>query len=148
MSLYLGTTPIANTVHNNINSIINSIYPVGSLFFSTASTCPLQDLGIGTWQNVGTSLTLSVNTSVPVKGNGMTLGLTDGSRNYGIYENQEPQIQTAVDYWNKSIGTGTVSGAGDWSNKVFGVTTDSSKSGIVGTVTRTQITVNVFQRIS
>ncbi len=129
---------------NWVRSLLNTLYPVGSLFFSTAGTCPLQSLGIGTWNKVGTSLTLSVNTSVPVKGNGLTLGLTNGSQYTapfcasGLYyggfgtENYGQSVGT-------NFGTGLLQGR-------LGVTTDSSKSGIVGTLTRTQITVNVFQR--
>lgn len=141
------STMIATTAF--VVNVLNTIYPVGSLFFSTSSTCPLQALGIGTWTNVGTSLTLSVNTNVPVKGNGMTLGVTkDGTTtntlvgHYGSWSGVGG-TNLFVDNYNSVIGSGqshtNVPGA-------IGITTDSSKSGIVGTITRTQITVNVFQR--
>lgn len=123
-------------------NVLNTIYPVGSLFFSTSSTCPLQSLGIGTWQIVGTSLTLSVNTSVPVKGNGMTLGLTDGANNYGLSDQNLTGYKTN---YGQSVGSAPGNSIIP-SGKTIGITTDPTKSGIVGTVTRTQITVNVFQR--
>ena len=126
---------------------IGTVYPVGSLFFSTATTCPLQALGIGTWSNVGTSLTLSVNTNVPIKGNGMTLGLTDGKRNGGLSAANIAVTSGTPFYdgiYGNPVGTaGSTYGAQSCS---LGVTNDPTKSGIVGTVTRTQITVNVFQR--
>lgn len=131
---------------------IGTVYPVGSLFFSTATTCPLQVLGIGTWQKVGTSLTLGVNTSVPVKGTGMTLGLTDGSKKYGLADTSSSILGWSPLISNDKVyGTSVGNTTDGWrKNRVssIGVTTDSTKSGIVGTVTRTQITVNVFQRIS
>lgn len=127
----------------NIKSFISTVYPIGSLFFSTAGTCPLQSLGIGTWQKVGTSLTLSVNTNVPVKGNGMVLGFTNGTNTAGF-----STYNTEVYFYNNPYGKNVSASPtrGTSLNGDFGVTTDASKSGIVGTVTRTQITVNVFQR--
>lgn len=136
--------------NNAVKDFIGTVYPVGSLFFSTAATCPLQALKIGTWKKVGTSLTLSVNTSVPVKGNGMTLGLTNGTTNSGLSVHDSSQTYN----WrmiNPNAYGKSVSSTPSQSNGTIGdlgVTTDSSKSGIVGTVTITQITVNVFQRIS
>lgn len=131
---------------NSMKSYIELMYPVGSLFFSTASTCPLQALGIGTWQNVGTSLTLNVNTNAPVKGTGMTLGLTEGVKLGGLIDSSSGILGRMAVYGD-NIGT---SPSGDTTNfddnKSLGVTTDSTKSGITATVIRTQITVNVFQR--
>lgn len=135
---------------NSVKSYIELIYPVGSLFFSTASTCPLQSLGIGTWTNVGTSLTLSVNTNAPVKGTGKTLGLTNGTENFGA-TSAAPTGSTSSALWaanNLSSNVGTSTNVHNLAtDKVsVGVITDSSKSGITATVTRKQITVNVFQR--
>ena len=39
-------------VDNSIKQMINSLYPVGSIFLGTQQTCPLQVLGIGTWELV------------------------------------------------------------------------------------------------
>ena len=130
---------------------LNNIYPVGSLYFCTQSTCPMTALIKGsTWEKVGSSLITDVNTSVPVKGTGKTLGLTDGTTNVGL--------QVGVSATNMGLG-GTVAnyggdvgvsvGLSQWtSNKTMGVTTDASKSGIVGTVTRSSLTVNIFKRIA
>lgn len=123
---------------------IGTVYPVGSLFFSTASTCPLQTLGIGTWKKVGTSLTLSVNTSVPVKGNGKAMNI-GGNWYLGNHSGIDNILQGRQ---SSSIpnASSNASGGGLTGELYLGLSTDSSKSGIVGTVTRTQINVNVFQR--
>ena len=145
------STKISNTqwVNSRITSIMNTIYPVGSLYFGTQSTCPLQSLGIGTWKKVGTSLTLSVNTSVPVKGNGIVLGMTNGSTNFGIRNQGGSAYKSALmgytGLYGGKVGDAS-SGTEIGTNIGVGLTTVSSKSGIVGTVTRTQLTVNVFQR--
>lgn len=121
---------------------MNSVYPVGSFYFTTASTCPLQALGIGTWTRVGTSIITSVNTDVPVKGNGIALGLTNGANNVGLTTTNNYFVGKTEAYGEAVSAVGAHSGTAG----IFGVTTDSAKSGIVGTVTRTALTVNIWKR--
>lgn len=121
---------------------MGTVYPVGSLYFGTQSTCPLQALGIGTWTKVGSSIITSVNTSVPVRGNGIALGLTNGTNNVGLTTTNNYFVGKTEAYGAAVSAEGTHSGTAG----IFGVTTDTSKSGIVGTVTRTALTVNIFKR--
>lgn len=124
-----------------VRTFLGLIYPVGSVYITTAGTCPLQAIGIGTWKNIGTSLTLNVNTNVPVKGTGGTILLKQIGGNI-----QNNLRSRAAGYYLTNglyIGNDGPGFTGDVS-----LTTDSSRSGMVGTVTRTQITVNVFQRIA
>lgn len=57
-------TKDANTLYNvedttsPIISILDSLYPVGSIYIGTMSACPLQTLGVGTWQLVATDRVL------------------------------------------------------------------------------------------
>lgn len=129
-------------VNISIRDYLKTVYPVGSLFFSTASTCPLQSLGIGTWNNVGTSLTLSVNTNVPVKGNGKALGITNNSLTGGLFAGNSGLILCSENNYN--IATKGI--IKYYPDNTIGIVPNATNSGIVGTVTRTQITVNVFQR--
>jgi len=81
----------------------------------------------------------SVNTSVPCKGNGKTLGLeTTSGNNFGLTQGGSGGIAYTASY---GVNKGTsVSLTGLINNSIsIGITTDSSESGIVGTVTRTQI---------
>ena len=47
-----------NTIYNVEDSsslvvdILNSLYPIGAIYIGTMSACPLQTLGVGTWQLV------------------------------------------------------------------------------------------------
>lgn len=124
---------------------LNNIYPVGSLYFCTQSTCPMASLISGsTWEKVGSSLITSVNTNVPVKGNGMAVGLTDGKTNLTVCEYSN-NITTNSAY-GESVGTENSTRPSIDNNSSLGITTDSSKSGIVGTVTRSSLTVNIFKR--
>jgi hypothetical protein len=140
---------LINTTKNQFNTLLNSLYPVNSVYLSTSSTCPLASLISGsTWQQLGTSLITSVNTDVPIKGDGKTLGFTNGTTNYGLcgtgQSNYLLGISAKTDYFNSSV-TSSGSGQAKVDGKL-GITTDSSKSGIVGTVTRTSISVYIFKR--
>lgn len=125
---------------------MGTVYPVGSLYFGTQSTCPLAAIIDGsTWEKVGSSLITSVNTSVPVMGNGNTLGLTDGTQEGAIGNIHGSNTQGNAGLIGQPVGTKP--GAQIW-NRIagFGVVTDPEKSGIVGTVTRTALTVNIWKR--
>jgi len=81
----------------------------------------------------------SVNTSVPIKGTGKTLGITNGTSNYGLTSGSGSNyISGRTDAYDVSVTSASQAATGITGK--FGVTTDASKSGIVGTVTRTQIT--------
>ena len=125
---------------------MGTVYPVGSLYFGTQSTCPLAAIIDGsTWEKVGSSLITSVNTSVPVKGNGNTLGLTNGKEEGAIGNIHGASTQGNAGLIGMPVGKQP--GAQIWhSNGGFGVVTDPEKSGIVGTVTRTALTVNIWKR--
>ncbi|MGN0913035.1 MAG: hypothetical protein ACI4OE_07055 [Alphaproteobacteria bacterium] len=133
-------------VYNRIINILNTLYPVGSVYIGTQSTCPLATLISGsTWNTIATNVVVGVNTNVPVKGNGMTLGLTNGTTNAGLstYSNAN-YLGASPNSYGQAVGQTYINDVG--MNKSLGVTTDSSKSGIVGTVTRTNLAVNIWKR--
>lgn len=137
---------LINSTKNQFNTLLDSLYPVNSVYLSTSSTCPLASLISGSsWQQLGTTLITSVNTSVPIKGTGMTLGLTNGSNNFGLINTSYLDGYTGA-YGSTSLGTNLKSGSTIANDTAIGITTDSSKSGIVGTVTRTSISVYIFKR--
>lgn len=73
--------------------------------------------------------------TAPVVGNGMTLGLTDGTNNYGLISRYDGTVgsRTAVNskYYDVSVGT-AASATGTPSITIsLGVTTDPTKSGII-----------------
>lgn len=85
------------------------------------------------------NIVTSVNTNVSVKGNSKTLGLTaDGA----LFQQSNEGLTSISGYVNSNAGT-NVSGA-SWNNTnlTVGITTDPTKSGLVGIVTRTQIDCN------
>ena len=76
------------------------------------------------------------DTNAPVVGNGLALGLTDGTKNYGL-SNYSGTANHATYYTNAYGESVTVSG-GSLKNQpgnhpILGVTTDPTKSGIIAT---------------
>lgn len=129
-------------------TILEALYPVGSVYITTANTCPLSALISGsTWTLISSGVVTSVNTNVPVKGTGKSLGLYDGTYYLGTHtgSSNNTNIDAATGNYDVAIGTSRTGGS-QANLKVCGVTTDETKSGIVGTVTRTTLSVNIFER--
>ncbi len=135
------STEIATTAY--VVNVLKAIYPVGAVYIGTTSTCPLAAF-FGTWTLESTGIVTSVNTNVPVKGNGTALGLTNGSINAGLV--MEGTLNGRANAYGVNVG-GNINIGNQFTNgNAVGVTTDSSKSGIVGTVTRSTLAVNIFRR--
>lgn len=65
-----------------------------------------------------------------VVGNGMTLGLTDGTNYAGTVFNSQGNVQAAGAAYGQNVGALTTGGTGLSGNTDIGVTTDPTKSGI------------------
>lgn len=126
-------------------SSISSIFPVGSCYITIGNTNPNTILGVGTWTLVTSSVITSVNTNVPVKGDGKTLGLTNGNNNFGVNNGSSGGFFGYPLNFDVNVGTAR-SGTAVNTNASIGITTDATKSGIVGTVTRTATTIYIWQR--
>ena len=87
--------------------------------FTTATLTPQKGLGIG----------INLTGSIPVVGNGMTLGLTDGTSNGGLQTNATGIGTVSLSAYGKDIGT--TFGNADFTQKTLGVTEDPDKSGLV-----------------
>jgi len=68
-------------------------------------------------------------TTIPVCGTGMTLGLTNGTNNFGFGTNNQAVLYAPQSSYGTNAGSNT---SGSWTtNQTYGITKDSSKSGIV-----------------
>lgn len=83
--------------------------------------------------------------SIPCKGNGMTLGLTDGKNDYGLSKSSSTVLSWApLIANNKTYGTdvGNTQDALSENKAIsFGITTDPTKSGVVADISDGQIVV-------
>ena len=88
------------------------------------------------FQQKGVAQSISIGTSAPVVGNGLTLGFTNGTENVGIAgEFSDSSLMKAYPgLYNTNVGT-TATGLTGPVNRSLGVTTDPEKSGIVADLT-------------
>jgi hypothetical protein len=82
-----------------------------------------------------------------VVGNGMTLGLTDGSNNYGVIENSSNNLVARTTAWDKTVGTSVGDSGSMDDNKVVGITTDPAKSGIIAEQSTAQLYFKVANAV-
>lgn len=137
---YAGTTVPDGWLACNGATVSRTTY--ASLFSAVGTTYGSGD-GSTTFNlpNMGSNIISEVSTGdLAVKGNGMALGISDGSHN-AIFTT----VNTGAIYQNNgygsNLGSNVTSGAPLTSNKVLGITTDGSKSGMVVPVTATKTTV-------
>lgn len=137
-----------------ILDMLKLVYPVNSMYLSTASTCPLQAL-FGTWTKVGTSILTNVtgSNSVPVKGNGKAMTWTCGSSGEGACA-----CNGTFGTWAQRNTVGSNYNVGDTLvcnsvlvvDKAMGLSQTASRSGIIadisGSLTKSSLTVNIFKR--
>lgn len=127
-------------------TILEALYPVGSIYITTASTCPLSTLISGsTWTLVSSGIVKAGD--IPCKGNGKTLGLTDGTRKYGTVWTGAADICAGSNFWDKDVGYVTTNwGNNAVNNTAIGITTDETKSGIIADTSSLTLAVNIFER--
>ena len=84
-----------------------------------------------------------------VVGNGIAIGLTNGTDNAGMVNIATSSIGITgkTDYYGSSVSSSTVA-VGNYALGTIGLTTDSTKSGIVADLSSatTSLTVNVWER--
>lgn len=143
------STNAATTAY--VRSLLSAIYPIGSVFIGTTSTCPLASF-FGTWTLKSTGIVTNIDPEVSVAGNGNLLGLTAKpmpvsttfSSDYSLASNT-PSSPGVDNYSNTLIATRTRVN-NHHGESAYAIDTDSTKSGIEGTVTRSIYTVNIWER--
>jgi hypothetical protein len=133
--------------------LLEILYPVGSLYIATASisVCPLAVLGVGNWQQKANStLVTDINSTAPVVGNGKTVGLTNGTTNYGLFSTSGSSNNSSFRTLAYGTNVGYLYDAGVESPTAYtmGITTDGTKSGIEANITSTTLSVTIWERIS
>ena len=145
----------ANTLYNITDdtdvslTILEALYPVGSIYITTNAACPLSTLIAGSnWSLVGTGVVTGIASTAPCKGNGMTLGTTDGTHLGALGNNSGLQYFGSTAGYGQNVGY-TVNNTSQTAGKTVGITTDATKSGIVADTSglATTLAVNIFRRI-
>lgn len=84
------------------------------------------------WPQKGPQVMLPLGTSAPVRGNGMTLGLTDGSVNYGSSISSDYRALRPISgAFGSSVGQTGFTSSQAPANTTIGITEDGEKSGMI-----------------
>lgn len=135
-------------MNNQYSNLLSTLYPVGSIYIGTQNSCPLTSLIAGSqWQKVATQVVTNVNTSVAVYGNGRALGLTNSQSNGGLtFTRDGARTWITANAYNSNIGTGSSNGVGWNSNTSVGVVRDAATSGLTGSLSCTNLALNIWKR--
>ena len=142
---------IVSAMNSQYSNLLSTLYPVGSIYIGTQNSCPLATLIAGSqWQKVATQVVTNVNTGVAVYGNGKTLGLTDNSKNYGIMSRNVSNVYGFVfattNATDKNNGTSVSDNGTANANLCLGVARDAATSGLTGSLSRTNLSLNIWKR--
>lgn len=92
----------------------------------------------------GPGVELPLGDTAPVIGNGMTLGLTSGTDDLGLYSQSNSVVVTSANVYGSNVGTS--SSTINPGNGSLGVTEDSAASGLIADLTSaTAATINTFR---
>lgn len=142
---------IVSVMDNQYSNLLSTLYPVGSIYIGTQNSCPLATLIAGSqWQIVATQVVTNVNTGVAVYGNGKTLGLTDNNKNYGVMSRNVSGVYGFVfattNATNNNNGTSVSDNGTANRNVCLGVVRDAATSGLTGSLSRTNLSLNIWKR--
>jgi len=97
------------------------------------------------WPQKGTSVSLPLGTSAPVYGTGYSLGLTDGTNNFGLRASSTSNLNALGGAYNKLLPS-TTGGGAEGNDEVLGVVT-SGVSGLYADLsTATAATINQLRQ--
>lgn len=142
---------LVSIMDTKYSNLLSTLYPVGSIYIGTQNSCPLATLIAGSqWERVATQVVTNVNTGVSVYGNGKTLGLTDNNKNYGIMSRNVSGVYGFVfattNATDKNNGTSVYDGGTANANICLGVRTQANNSGLTGSLSRTNLALNIWKR--
>lgn len=149
---------LTSNITNTVDTLLRNLYPVGSIYIGTQATCPLATLIAGSrWQLVATSIITSVNSNVPVRGTGTSMGITGGGMTDGSGTSSgswisgtggsgDKRIAMAKDSYNLALNDTSHSTKEISGGRAIGLVTNANNSGIVGTVTSSSLAVNIWRR--
>ena len=127
------------------------IYPVGSIYITTNKTCPLQEMGIGTWSLVSQGRVLQGAASGETAGGTKEAGLPNITGEVGLNINSNEAGGNTISgaFTKSSSGSEGPTGDGASSTTIyFNASRSSSIYGNSTTVQPPAFLVNIFKRVS
>lgn len=94
----------------------------------------------------GSAITTPLGTTAPVIGNGVTLGLYNGTTYAGLKANGTDGLEDSASLYGSTVGTTNSTGGQMTNLSGVGITTDATKSGLIADLTQaTAATVNALR---
>ena len=154
-----GTTITAGSIFGMIHLVYNGTafivmesdsakYPIGSIYSTKTNENPSNILGFGTWELITSSVVIPSG-KVKVYGNGKTLGMTDGTNNFGVVGQvyTDSKLNAFTGGYDKNAGaTGLNTGSSVTAGVGYGIV-KSGESGIeVNMANATSVTIYIWER--
>ena len=156
------TTKDANTLYNIIDdtdvtlTLLNALYPVGAIYIGTCASCPLQVLGVGTWQLVSAGRVLQGVGTGQTAGDTVEAGLPNvtgefygrGLTRTNTYSTSSGALSHVADN-TYGLGSDSYVGASSAQSKI--VLDASNSNSIYGNSTTVQppaYIVNIWERVA
>lgn len=124
---------ISRTTYSELFDLIGTTYGSGD----GSTTFNLPDF---------TNVIQPTASKVDVKGNGITLGLTNGASNSALWQTGQGVMASNDSNYGTPAGTTTTTASGTLNYKTLGLTTDATKSGIEGSIS-SYVQVNWFIKV-
>ena len=130
-------------------SLLNALYPVGSIYIGIMQTCPLAALG-GTWQLIDDGYYLQQKLNNKNLGDLVEAGLPNITGNLvaTVYRNTWDGNGAFAKGGNLSVANNTAGSSGSFAGLSFDASRSSSIYGASTTVQTNAVEVNIWKRIS
>ena len=126
--------------------LLSKIYPVGSVYYSTTNTSPASFLG-GTWTQILNNATIPLDSTFGVKGNGKALGFTGDGSNVSYLFMNASSVLSGMRAGQNPPNVGTTWAASNPNyDRATGISTDTTKSGMVATASSTLTGIYAWKR--
>lgn len=97
------------------------------------------------WPQKGNPVTVSLGSTAPVIGTGIAIGLTNGTSNYGIFQNAASGLAAATGAFNQPVGgTTAITGTNPAANNKLGLST--TNSGMVADLSAAVLNINALRQ--
>ena len=126
-------TTLTTAISTAISNFEQKIFPIGCFYPTKTNTNPNSILGFGTWTLLTSSVVSSIANTAAVIGNGKAIGFYDGtSTNPVVSDSNNYRGLYGVTYTlPANAGTTSTNWGGFANDKLLGLTTDSTKSGVI-----------------